>query len=686
LHLDRHACSSDDTVVWTGAIDEEEYEGSGLIRFAVAQTTVPPSLSVSPGDHRTFRFISSRVTSFEIAAGIDALAREALMRHSIAVEQQEFLLEAHSVASSELATAGIFVDGNHELARAVNATFYALRTSSRGDWKWPSLSPGGLSTNGYWGNLFWDSDTWQYPNLLLFHQDFARAYMQYRFDVRDGATRNAHLQGNVGYQFPWQSAVTGQEVCYNTIYEYNELHISGDVAQAMWQFWRATGDGQWLQDVGEQVLRGVATFWAGRVRDGGHSHPGQYVIDHVMCPDEDADDVSNSVYTNAIAQAALRWAHNASLLCGLEPADNWTTIADRLYIPFDGSAQMHPEFEGYDGREVKQADVVLLGYPLMYPMTDAVKRNDLEYYAARTRQGPAMTWAMFTVGHIAIGDFEGAAQAFAQTWHERNPSGPFLTWGEYAGNGGCPNFLTGGGGFLQSIWAGWAGLRLTDAALTLQPLLPPNTTGITLSELNYQGSRLHVAFDAHHVSITLTLIGPQPLYANSKRLSIEPVKFSYGSFVSISKSRSPTPQPSPTPKPAPLPTPVPMPMPSPVPSPFPSPSPSPSNCPPDAQQVTVGGQVECLWISGTGGLTIPSNARQYCGYVSRGYIGYTWDSLAGDHSCASSARKSSSGSTNFCVWEDGSLGVSIPSGSTADCGSLSQGRIGWRLPSGRAWI
>merc|ERR1719420_591487 len=294
-----------------------------------------------------------------------------------------------------------------------------------------------------------------------------------------------------------------------------------------------------------------------------------------------------------------------------------------------------------------------------------------------------MTWAMFTVGHIAIGDFEGAAQAFAQTWQERNPSGPFLTWGEYAGNGGCPNFLTGGGGFLQSIWAGWSGLRLTDTALTLRPVLPPNTTGMTLSELNYQGSRLHVTYDAHHIGIALTLVGSQPLCANDKRLSIVPVEFSSGSFVSISNACSPTPQPSPSPKPAPLPTPKPLPVP--VPSPLPTPSPTPippSICPFDAQQVTVAGQVECLWMSGTGDLTIPLNAREYCGYVSQGYMGYTWDSSAGDYSCSPSARKSSSGSTNFCVWEDGSLGVSIPSGSAADCDSLSQGRIGWRLPSG----
>merc|ERR1712063_184151 len=132
--------------------------------------------------------------------------------------------------------------------------------------------------------------------------------------------------------------------------------------------------------------------------------------------------------------------------------------------------------------------------------------------------------------------------------------------------------------------------------------------------------------------------------------------------------------------PSPAPT---SPMP---PSPMPVPSPSPSSCPSDAQEMTVGGQVECLWTSGTGGVTIPSSAREYCDYLSQGYLGYMWESSAGDYSCAPSARKSSNGATNFCVWEDGSLGVSIPSGSAADCGSLSRGRIGWLLPAGTVLI
>jgi len=124
---------------------------------------------------------------------------------------------------------------------------------------------------------------------------------------------------------------------------------------------------------------------------------------------------------------------------------------------------------------------------------------------------------------------------------------------------------------------------------------------------------------------------------------------------------------------APVPTP---PQPTP-----PTPSPSPSSCPADAQVVSSGGSVECMWTSGTGGLIIPQPAKEYCEYINDGYFGYTWSSSEGDHDCAPSARKSATGSTNFCVWEDGSLGVSIPSGSTADCGSLSSGKIGFVFPS-----
>lgn len=80
---------------------------------------------------------------------------------------------------------------------------------------------------------------------------------------------------------------------------------------------------------------------------------------------------------------------------GKTPPSQWETIAKGMKIPFDDEQQIHLEFDGYKGQKIKQADVVLLGYPLMYPMSPQVRLNDLVYYTPRTDgHGPAMTWGM----------------------------------------------------------------------------------------------------------------------------------------------------------------------------------------------------------------------------------------------------------------------------------------------------
>lgn len=49
------------------------------------------------------------------------------------------------------------------------------------------------------------------------------------------------------------------------------------------------------------------------------------------------------------------------------------------------------------GHPVKQADAVMLGYPLGLSMTPEVRKNDLEAYEPVTDpHGPAMTWVRHT--------------------------------------------------------------------------------------------------------------------------------------------------------------------------------------------------------------------------------------------------------------------------------------------------
>lgn len=96
--------------------------------------------------------------------------------------------------------------------------------------------------------------------------------------------------------------------------------------------------------------------------------------------------MNNSVYTSAAATTALEDAVKAAQVVG-QPADaNWTTVANGLTetMPFDSNLNIYDEYDGDNGVQVKQADVVMLTYPINFPMASGVGLNDLNYYAPRT--------------------------------------------------------------------------------------------------------------------------------------------------------------------------------------------------------------------------------------------------------------------------------------------------------------
>ncbi len=136
------------------------------------------------------------------------------------------------------------------------------------------------------GHVFWDTETWMFPGLLLLHPDIARDnLLQYRINHQDGAMTKARSYNPPydGTMFPWESAFTGQETCLPMFKtgEY-EHHISGDVAFAMRQYWDLTQDSDWLTSRAYPVVRGIAKFWASRVS----FENGEYVINGVVPPDE----------------------------------------------------------------------------------------------------------------------------------------------------------------------------------------------------------------------------------------------------------------------------------------------------------------------------------------------------------------------------------------------------------------
>lgn len=132
----------------------------------------------------------------------------------------------------------------------------------------------------------------------------------------------------------------------------------------------ASGNKTWLAAVGWPLVSGVADFYASRATP---NADGSYSINQVMGPDEYHYPVNDSAYTNVAAAQALAFAAEAATLLGKQPAANWTHIAANMRILLNATGQYHPEFAGYHGDTVKQADVVLLGFPFLYNMSTAVR-------------------------------------------------------------------------------------------------------------------------------------------------------------------------------------------------------------------------------------------------------------------------------------------------------------------------
>jgi len=216
----------------------------------------------------------------------------------------------------------------------------------------------------------------------------------------------------------------------------------------------------------------------------------------------------------AIALAAA--AELAPLLGATVPAD-WMAKAEGLRTPTspapDGSGlsgSYHPEYDGYPkikGPRVKQADAVMLSYPFGVNMSAATLSNDLTWYEPQTDpNGPAMTWAIFAIGWFNTGNYTHACTRFRRGF-DPNVHPPYMVWSETL-HGGCTPFLTGAGGFLQSVVFGTSGMRLLSDRLTFLPP-PPSATGagatsMTLHGVHWRGARFDQAVTEDSVTFTVT--------------------------------------------------------------------------------------------------------------------------------------------------------------------------------------
>ncbi len=385
------------------------------------------------------------------------------------------LLNQHKALWEDLWEGDIIIEGDLQSQQDVRLALYHLYSFSRGDSDL-SISPMGLSSQGYNGHIFWDTELWMFPPLLLLNQDIARSLVNYRSDRLDVAIRKAINFGYKGAMFPWESDDTGEEATPAwALTGTFEHHITADVAIAFWNYYRVTKDKLWLKERGYPLLKEIADYWISRSTK---NNDGSYTIKNVVGANEFAPNVDDNAFTNGSAITALQFAVLAAKELNIEPNTTWSTVADKIKIHKfpDGTTMEHSK---YDGEIIKQADVNLLSYPLNIIEGDALLK-DLKYYEPKlAKEGPAMGKSVFAVIYARLGDAENAFRLFKESY-EPNKRPPFGALSESATSNN-PYFVTGAGGMLQTILFGFGGLHLTDEGIIQKnPVLPKEWKSLTL--------------------------------------------------------------------------------------------------------------------------------------------------------------------------------------------------------------
>ena len=407
------------------------------------------------------------------------------------LEGRTRLLAFHAKAWDALWQSDIAIAGDPQAQQDVHSMLYHLYSFSRAGTDY-SPSPMGLSGLGYNGHVFWDSDLWMFPALLVLHPDIARSLVEYRFRRLEAARHNAFAHGYQGAMYPWESADSGvEETPVWALSGPFEHHITADVALAAWQYYCVTQDRAWLREKGWPMLQATADFWASRVERNG---PGHYDIKNVVAADEWAENVDNNAFTNAAARVNLQNAAAAARLLGLPTNPDWALVAQNiplLQLP-NGVTREHAT---YQGEGIKQGDVNLLAYPLGVITAPAQVRKDLEYYETRIpNEGtPAMTQAIFALLYARLGNGDKARLWFKDAY-EPNLLPPFRVIAETKG-GTNPYFATGAGGVLQAVLMGFGGLNITPTGITQSKTTLPTgwqsvkITGVGVGRKTYSVGR-----------------------------------------------------------------------------------------------------------------------------------------------------------------------------------------------------
>lgn len=144
-----------------------------------------------------------------------------------------------------------------------------------------------------------------------------------------------------------------------------------------------------------------------------------------------------------------------------------------------------------------------------------------------------MTWGVHTLGFLDLQDEVEATKYFERSYNVYTHQ-PFFTWSENQPNTpGAGNFITGAGGFLQSVINGYGGIRLHFDYLSITNFfMPKNSNSLEFNGITYLNSRFSMKIVNQTATIKFISVDSE----HPMRVTVKPSNAEY--FVSVNMTIS----------------------------------------------------------------------------------------------------------------------------------------------------
>lgn len=399
----------------------------------------------------------------------------------------------------------------------------------------------GLSGPGYYGHAFWDTEIYMLPYFIFSSPKEARSLVEYRVNCLDAAREYAKAANCIGARYPWEAAwITDGEATPDWCPTGDlELHITSDVAFGAYYYYVVTGDEDFMEKGGYELIFECAKFWASRLEY--NREKKRYEITNVIGPNEYKEHVSNNAYTNYMAHLCMTIAKeycdklaesNPKLYASLNAKlsldkayGDWESKIEKIYLPRENEDGIIPEDDTFlslprvsDGTKSisndpvirnkavelgylkcmisKQADVVALLYMLEDLFSAECKKKNFYFYEHCCLHDSSLSLSTYSALAADLHEREMAYKMFES-------ASMIDMAADTDSNGGV--HAASLGGIWQCCVLGFGGVRRYGNELRIQPNLPDEWTSLSF-KINWHGQTLEV-FENHETLSVKNLTG-----------------------------------------------------------------------------------------------------------------------------------------------------------------------------------